>query len=883
MLEPVGRCIISLRADEVLVSAPVRAEPCTDAYSGVWIARLFMAPASAAKKRSENTRPESVTLHHFFSKALSTNKDAPSSKLPGPKLPRPTVNLKGKRRAFVPPPEADIIVIDSDEDEPHSSTSRSKRKHDSASSDVEVLDASDVPQAGSHSSLDGKNKKVKKEQDRDDLMFGALSPASQEFLLPWVEMDEVISFGQPTNLLRFSSSSSSNVSDCALPRSNKSSAHPPHLPQTPSSPISSGHPPQGGPLFSGSVLARPPSLPAEPPNPTPDPTNAKSPIARHENAVAEVDDIAEIDDEWGMGDDELAQDNGSLDAFDVNDDDAVEDIIELDSSPDESVDMCPVCGKKLKGLFSIEIEDHVNKCADAQVSVPSHVPSTNSASKVKGSADVFSVLMSSHKENEAWREATVAEDRNFRPTKGNGGRRKAPFYKVMQGMPIAVDAFRYGAIPGITAYFLTHAHSDHYTNLSSNWKAGPIYCSRRLSFFFGFFFLIVIDVSFHLCSVEGTANLIIHMLSVDPKWVHSLPMDTPITVPDSGGVSVTLIEANHCPGSSLFLFEGPQTVNAGDSAFKSPFVGSSKLFRYLHCGDFRASPQHVLHPAIKGKHLDVIYLDTTYLNPKYCFPSQAQVISACAELARRIISGDNVTNGENVHGKREQTVDKWFTVRPKLEDKGDPASNRTVVVVGTYSIGKERIVKAIAKALHTKIYCDSRKTAYLRCQSDHELHSMLTNDPFEAGVHLVPLSVVNSDRIKEYTERWKGYYKRAIGFRPTGWTYTPPVGTVASLNVATILSRQPHPSFTHAHLKPMRGSTATHQMFGVPYSEHSSFFELTCFAVSLHWTRIIATVNVGNEASRGKIAAWVAKWEAERKKRGGFNAEIVPYRTVDYW
>lgn len=67
-----------------------------------------------------------------------------------------------------------------------------------------------------------------------------------------------------------------------------------------------------------------------------------------------------------------------------------------------------------------------------------------------------------------------------------------------------------------------HAHSDHYTNLSSNWKSGSIYCS------------------------EGTANLIIHMLAVDPKWVHPLPMDVPTLISDTGGVHVTLIEANHC-------------------------------------------------------------------------------------------------------------------------------------------------------------------------------------------------------------------------------------------------------------------------------------------------------------------------------------------------
>jgi len=71
------------------------------------------------------------------------------------------------------------------------------------------------------------------------------------------------------------------------------------------------------------------------------------------------------------------------------------------------------------------------------------------------SGNAFSVLMSSFKENEVWREASVAERKTSFPQKSNGGRRKAPFYKVLQGMPVAVDAFKYGAIPEVTAYFLT--------------------------------------------------------------------------------------------------------------------------------------------------------------------------------------------------------------------------------------------------------------------------------------------------------------------------------------------------------------------------------------------------------------------------------------------
>ncbi|KAH9007674.1 DNA repair metallo-beta-lactamase-domain-containing protein [Lactarius hengduanensis] len=106
--------------------------------------------------------------------------------------------------------------------------------------------------------------------------------------------------------------------------------------------------------------------------------------------------------------------------------------------------------------------------------------------------------------------------------------------------------------------------------------------------------------------------------------------------------------------------------------------------------------------------------------------------------------------------------------------------------------------------------------------------------------------------------RWNGHWTKAVASRPTGWTYSPPTGTSSTPSIASTFARPLHREFTHTHLRPARGSTPSAQLFSVPYSEYSSFFELTYFALSLDWARIVPTVNVESAASRVKISTCIA-------------------------
>ena len=110
--------------------------------------------------------------------------------------------------------------------------------------------------------------------------------------------------------------------------------------------------------------------------------------------------------------------------------------------------------------------------------------------------------------------------------------------------------------------------------------------------------------------------------------------------------------------------------------------------------------------------------------------------------------------------------------------------------------------------------------------------------------------------------------------------FSPPSGARLVTDISSILTKAQQGQFTWQDLRQMKGSDINLQVYAVPYSEHSSFFELTCFALSIQWEKMIATVNIGSEVSRAKINHWFERRKKEKTKR---KESIVQYRDIEYW
>ena len=156
---------------------------------------------------------------------------------------------------------------------------------------------------------------------------------------------------------------------------------------------------------------------------------------------------------------------------------------------------------------------------------------------------------------------------------------------IIPRTPIAVDFWKRRDVGQARLFFLSHMHSDHTECLSSSWNQ-KIYCS------------------------EITKGLAVMKFNIKPSLLIVLPTNESTILPlDEEGIeklTVTAIDANHCPGALMFLFEG--------------YFG-----RILYTADFRYFDGMLDNPVLNAENtITQLYLDNTYSSPDDNFPTRAE-------------------------------------------------------------------------------------------------------------------------------------------------------------------------------------------------------------------------------------------------------------------
>lgn len=205
---------------------------------------------------------------------------------------------------------------------------------------------------------------------------------------------------------------------------------------------------------------------------------------------------------------------------------------------------------------------------------------------------------------------------------------------------------------------------------------------------------------------------------------------------------------------------------------------------------------------------DGVFLDTTYCNPKFVFPSQDESMRYIVETVERI------------------------------RDEKEGLGKSVLFLVATYVVGKERILVEIARQCNCLVYVDGRKMEILRALGFGDC-GVFTEDASASNVHVIGWNLLgetwpyfrpNFVKMKEIMAE-RGYSK-AVGFVPTGWMYETKRD---GFSVRT------------------KDSCEIHL---VPYSEHSSYDELREYVRFLRPKRVIPTVglDVGKLDSKHAVA-----------------------------
>ncbi|EKM81504.1 hypothetical protein AGABI1DRAFT_69756 [Agaricus bisporus var. burnettii JB137-S8] len=281
-----------------------------------------------------------------------------------------------------------------------------------------------------------------------------------------------------------------------------------------------------------------------------------------------------------------------------------------------------------------------------------------------------------------------------------------PYHSFVLPYRIRVDDFAtpldQDVAPAPALHLLTHTHTDHINGLSAKSFGHRVVCSHDAKEMLlrhevyaerelkqrdlraervRTFAHLKIDPVHHpaIAYYQGSRDLL------KPIRVHE---PTLFELSNNERVTITALDANHCPGAVMYLIEGSKgaVLHTGDFRAEPWFLESLSRNPYLQ-PYLESSTGGILHQS-----LDCIYLDT-----------------ACAFLPLEIPSKNDATAG---------LIELMKLFPPNV-----------YFYINAWTWGYEDILKAVSAAFQTKIHVDRYKYKIYQNISDPYMRLIVTRDP----------------------------------------------------------------------------------------------------------------------------------------------------------
>ena len=226
-------------------------------------------------------------------------------------------------------------------------------------------------------------------------------------------------------------------------------------------------------------------------------------------------------------------------------------------------------------------------------------------------------------------------------------------------------------------------------------------------------------------------------------------------------VKIHILDAGHTAGSVMFLF----------------ILDHGQGKKILHTGDLRAE-DHIIDNAKIFAPIDRLYLDCTYALERFNIPPRSVVAQFIIDQVRRALK------------------------------------EHALVIMGTYTVGKEEIIRDVAQSVGAKVWADqtrARTLQYVFGKTD-----ILTENKEEAKIHVAFLGGKLSASVSYARENG---VSKLLSVQMTGWSAksgwrTPEIVKIDDVEITG---------------------------YWVPYSDHSSKAELLKFVEALQPINITPT------------------------------------------